>query len=81
MLEMMNESYLENFVISTIRFYQRHISPVLEEEGVGCRFEPSCSEYTIEAIEKYGVREGGFKGLCRILRCNPLNKGGHDPVG
>lgn len=45
-----------------------------------CRFEPSCSQYTVEAIEKYGVFKGSFLGMYRILRCNPFSKGGYDPV-
>jgi len=45
-----------------------------------CRFEPSCSKYTYQAIEKYGVIKGGFLGAWRIFRCNPFSKGGLDPV-
>ncbi|MED5576188.1 MAG: membrane protein insertion efficiency factor YidD, partial [Planctomycetota bacterium] len=47
--------------------------------GANCRFHPSCSQYTIEAIEKYGVVRGILKGAYRILRCNPWNPGGDDP--
>ncbi len=45
-----------------------------------CRFYPSCSSYTLEAIEKYGVLKGGMIGFYRLLRCNPWNPGGYDPV-
>ena len=45
-----------------------------------CRFTPTCSEYTYQAIDKYGLIKGGIKGAYRILRCNPFNKGGYDPV-
>ncbi|MBP5274912.1 MAG: membrane protein insertion efficiency factor YidD [Abditibacteriota bacterium] len=45
-----------------------------------CRFRPTCSEYTAQAIEKYGVMKGSFLGLKRILRCNPFGKGGDDPL-
>lgn len=45
-----------------------------------CRFHPTCSEYTYQAIDKYGVIKGSFLGLKRILRCNPFTRGGYDPV-
>jgi len=45
-----------------------------------CRFQPTCSEYTYQAVNKYGVVRGGLKGLWRIFRCNPFNKGGDDPL-
>lgn len=62
--------------ILMIRFYQKAISPWL---GANCRFHPTCSQYTLEAIEKYGPIRGIFKGAYRILRCNPWNRGGYDP--
>ena len=45
-----------------------------------CRFSPTCSEYAIQAISKYGFLKGGLKALWRVLRCNPFNRGGFDPV-
>jgi len=57
--------------------YKKWISPLL---GPRCRFYPTCSEYMYTAISKYGIMRGLFMGLCRILRCNPLCKGGYDPV-
>ncbi len=45
-----------------------------------CRFKPTCSEYAIQALEKYGFIKGGFKAVWRVLRCNPWSKGGHDPI-
>ena len=60
-----------------IRGYKKWISPFL---GPRCRFYPSCSEYMYTAIDKYGIMRGLFMGLYRILRCNPLCKGGYDPV-
>ncbi|QDS87783.1 Putative membrane protein insertion efficiency factor [Rosistilla oblonga] len=62
--------------ILPIRFYQRWISPML---GPNCRFSPTCSQYTIEAIGKYGVLRGICKGVWRIARCHPWNPGGYDP--
>ncbi|WP_170270176.1 membrane protein insertion efficiency factor YidD [Heliorestis acidaminivorans] len=63
--------------ILPIRFYQSYISPML---GPRCRFMPTCSEYAIQAIEKYGIWRGIGKALWRILRCHPFHPGGYDPV-
>lgn len=60
-----------------IRGYQRGISPLLPPS---CRFVPSCSEYGYQAVEKYGIIRGGAMAVWRVLRCNPFNKGGFDPV-
>ena len=60
-----------------IRGYQRVISPALPPS---CRFTPSCSQYTLEAIARYGVARGGWLGARRIIRCHPFNPGGFDPV-
>lgn len=71
--------------IFVIRVYQKTISPdhsffkFLKPYGF-CRFQPTCSQYAIDSLEKYGFFVGGLKALWRILRCNPWNKGGHDPV-
>lgn len=63
--------------LKAIRFYQRFISPVLPS---ACRFEPTCSRYTYEAIEVHGVIRGTWLGVKRISRCHPMNPGGYDPV-
>jgi uncharacterized protein len=68
---------LRKTMIKMIRWYQRHLSPQL---GACCKYMPSCSEYTIEAIEKFGPLRGVLLGTWRILRCNPFSKGGYDPV-
>lgn len=68
---------MRTIALALIRFYQRFISPML---GSNCRFYPSCSAYTYQAVEKYGVAKGSWMGFKRILRCNPWNKGGFDPV-
>lgn len=59
------------------RLYKRLISPLF---GQACRFEPYCSDYALEAVEKYGLFRGVILAIKRIIRCNPLCKGGHDPV-
>lgn len=71
--------------VMIIRFYQKTLSfdhgPMKHLYPLGfCRFHPSCSEYSIQAIEKYGILKGGLKACWRILRCNPFNKGGNDPL-
>ncbi len=63
--------------LGVIRFYQVTFSRVLPPS---CRFEPSCSQYSYEAIERYGVWRGGWLAFKRLLRCHPLNPGGYDPV-
>ena len=64
-------------VLDLLGVYKAMISPFLPP---ACRFEPTCSEYAREAIEKYGALKGTWMGLKRILRCQPFCKGGHDPV-
>jgi len=63
--------------LSTIRLYQRFISPAFPPS---CRFVPSCSHYAYEAIEKHGVIRGGWLAIKRMGRCHPLRPGGYDPV-
>ena len=67
----------QSLFIAPIKLYQLFISPMLPNT---CRHLPTCSEYTIEAIKKYGALKGTIKGLYRILRCNPLGSSGYDPV-
>ena len=64
-------------VLALIRLYQKTLSPVF---GNACRFYPSCSAYTAEAVSKYGVMKGLWLGGRRLLRCHPFHEGGIDPV-
>ncbi|HZS47619.1 MAG TPA: membrane protein insertion efficiency factor YidD [Blastocatellia bacterium] len=64
-------------VVSLLRAYQVIISPILPPS---CRFYPTCSEYAIEAIKRYGVLRGGYMGARRLSRCHPFHVGGYDPV-
>ncbi|MEJ5199627.1 MAG: membrane protein insertion efficiency factor YidD [Anaerolineae bacterium] len=68
---------MKRLVLAVIRFYRTWISPGLPPS---CRFYPTCSEYTYQAVEKYGVLRGGWLGVRRIVRCHPFNPGGFDPV-
>ncbi len=69
---------MKRILLSLIRWYQTQLSPALPRR---CRFSPTCSQYAAEAIEKYGVRKGGWLALRRFLRCQPFYKGDYfDPV-
>ncbi len=68
---------LKLYLISFINFYQKHLSPL---KRPSCVFYPTCSEYTKEAINKYGILKGVFLGIRRILRCHPWQKNHIDPV-
>lgn len=65
-----------SFLIAGVRFYQLFIGPML---GKHCRYEPSCSNYFILAVKKYGAMRGSLKGVLRICRCHPWHPGGYDP--
>ncbi len=69
---------MKRLFLALIRFYQRHISPGLPAR---CRFFPTCSQYAVEAIERFGAVKGGFLALMRFLRCHPFYRGPmYDPV-
>jgi len=68
---------LRTLFISIIKIYQKIISPLFPPS---CKYYPSCSEYSVEAINKFGVIKGSVKTVWRILRCNPFSKGGFDPI-
>lgn len=65
------------FVLKVIRAYKRFLSPLLPS---ACRFEPTCSVYMYQAVDRYGVLKGGWMGLKRLWRCQPFYPGGYDPV-
>ena len=66
---------LKKFVIKFLKGYQKFISPIYPPS---CRYYPTCSQYSIEAVEKYGVAKGLLKAIWRVIRCNPFAKGGID---
>ena len=68
---------MKKVILAMIRFYQKAVSPYTRP---CCRFTPTCSQYAVEAVKKYGALKGTFLAVKRILRCNPFFKGGYDPV-
>lgn len=68
---------IKKILIILIKGYQKAISPLI---GKNCRFYPTCSQYAILALEKYGILEGGIMVTKRILKCNPFHPGGYDPI-
>ena len=68
---------MKRFMIASIRWYQKYLSPL---KTTRCPYCPTCSNYGLEAIQKYGALKGGVLAGWRILRCNPFSHGGYDPV-
>ena len=68
---------MKRVLIWLISFYRKYLSPL---KSTKCPYFPSCSQYGLEAVQKYGAIKGGFLSIWRILRCNPFSKGGYDPV-
>ena len=71
-------SIAQKALIGLIRFYRKYLSPM--KRYTHCKYTPTCSQYAIEAITKYGALKGGLLAAWRILRCNPFASGGYDPV-
>lgn len=63
-----------------IRIYKATLSKWFDYLGVKCKYYPTCSDYMMQAVNKYGALKGSFLGIKRILKCNPLSKGGYDPL-
>ena len=71
---------MNKILLFLIKIYKRFLSPIFLYFVIHCKYEPTCSEYTRQAIEKYGALKGSYLGIKRILRCNPWSKGGYDPL-
>lgn len=65
------------FMVYLIKFYQKFLSPL---KGPTCRFQPTCSQYSIDALKKYGILKGMYLSIRRILKCHPFHEGGYDPL-
>jgi hypothetical protein len=76
---------MKKFILYIIRIYQKTLSPdhswlkILYPRGY-CKYRPTCSDYTYQSINKYGIFKGGYLGVKRVLKCNPFSKGGYDPL-
>ncbi|HEY8911493.1 MAG TPA: membrane protein insertion efficiency factor YidD [Desulfosporosinus sp.] len=68
---------MKHLLVVLIRTYQKFLSPL---KGQTCRFYPTCSEYSVQALQKYGFVKGSWRSIKRISRCHPFHPGGHDPV-
>jgi len=73
----MRLKYISKSFIMIIKFYQKYISPI---KGKTCRFYPTCSQYAVEALGKYGFLKGSYLSIKRILKCHPFHEGGYDPL-
>ena len=71
---------MKKIMIFLLKVYKKTISPMISACGIHCKYYPTCSEYTKQALKKYGAVKGTIKGIKRILRCNPFSKGGYDPL-
>lgn len=69
---------MKKLLILLVKFYRKYISPY--KGGACCRFYPTCSEYAVQALEKYGAVKGSYKAVKRVMRCRPLCRGGYDPL-
>ncbi len=69
---------MKKLLILLVKFYRKYISPY--KGGACCRFYPTCSEYAMQALEKYGAAVGSYKAVKRIIRCQPMCRGGYDPL-
>lgn len=71
---------MKKIFIIFIDIYQKYFSPIMGHFGIHCKYIPTCSEYSKQAISKYGAVKGSFLTFKRFLKCNPFSKGGYDPV-
>jgi putative membrane protein insertion efficiency factor len=70
--------WIGKILIAVIRLYQKYVSPLKAQRS--CRFYPTCSQYAIDALKKYGALKGSWLAMKRLLKCHPFHPGGYDPV-
>ena len=71
---------MKNLFLFLLKIYKKYFSPIISNRGVQCKYYPTCSEYSRQAITKYGAIKGGFLSIKRFCKCNPFSKGGYDPL-
>lgn len=71
---------MKKLIIFLLKIYKKIISPIFAGCGFHCKYYPTCSDYMVQAVEKYGAIKGCLLGVKRILKCNPFSKGGYDPL-
>lgn len=71
---------MKKTIIFLLKIYKKLISPIISACGIHCKYYPTCSDYMVQAVEKYGIFKGGILGFKRLLKCNPFSKGGYDPL-
>ena len=74
------KKYIKMIIFFLIKLYKKIISPIFHFMGIRCKYYPTCSDYMLQAIEKYGILKGCLLGIKRIFKCNPFSKGGYDPL-
>ncbi len=71
---------MKSIIIVLLKIYKKIISPIISSFGIHCKYYPTCSDYMLQAVEKYGIIKGILLGVRRLLKCNPFSKGGYDPL-
>ncbi len=71
---------MKAIIIFLIKIYKKTLSPYFENIGIKCKYYPTCSEYMVQALNKYGFFKGLSLGIIRVFKCNPFSKGGYDPL-
>ena len=71
---------MKSIILFFLKIYKKFVSPIFKSMGVECKYYPTCSEYAMSAVKKYGCIKGIYLSVKRIIKCNPFSKGGYDPL-